>query len=85
MRRLHALSYPAPSTPVPIGTVATTRPTVKSEIAITPLRQPLNSRWCSLSIAIETGCRQGAVDQRRTAFAFLASISTTSLVSVRFA
>jgi len=45
---------------------------------MTPLRQPLNSRWWPVSIAIATGCLHGAVDQRRRTVAFLASISTTS-------
>src|SRR3977135_2165728 len=52
---------------------------------MSPLRQPLNSRWWAVSIAIGTGCLQGAVDQRRATVAVFASISTTSLVSVRFA
>src|SRR6185369_3215073 len=54
-------------------------------MAITPLRQPLNRRLCVVSIAIATGFLHGAVDQRRVTFADLASISTTSLMSVRFA
>src|ERR1700675_5023808 len=36
-------------------------------------------------MAIETGCLHGAVGQRRATAAVFASISTTSLVSVRFA
>src|SRR5580698_68116 len=36
-------------------------------------------------MAIETGCLHGLVDQCRVTFAALASISTTSLVSVRLA
>ncbi len=36
-------------------------------------------------MAMETGCLHGAVGQRRSTAAVLASISTTSLVSVRFA
>ena len=36
-------------------------------------------------MAMATGCLHGAVDQRRATVAVLASISTTSLVSVRFA
>ena len=36
-------------------------------------------------MAMETGCLHGAVDQRRATVAVFASISTTSLVSVRFA
>src|SRR5580658_9375176 len=36
-------------------------------------------------MAIDTGCLHGLVDQRRVTFAALASISTTSLVSVRLA
>ena len=36
-------------------------------------------------MAIATGCLHGAVDQRRATVAVFASISTTSLVSVRFA
>jgi hypothetical protein len=35
------------------------------EIAITPLRQQLSSLWCSPSIAMETGCLQGAVAAQR--------------------
>src|ERR1039457_4549892 len=50
-----------------------------------PLRHPLNSRWWAVSRAMETGCLHGAVDQRRATVAVLASISTTSLVSVRLA
>src|ERR1700692_3303351 len=34
---------------------------------------------------METGCLHGAVDHRRATVAVFASISTTSLVSVRFA
>src|ERR1700716_3506518 len=52
---------------------------------MTPLRHPLNKRWCPVSRAMDTGCLHGAVDQRRATAAVLASISTTSLVSVRFA
>src|SRR6266404_2562083 len=52
---------------------------------MTPLRHPLNSRWWAVSRAMETGCLHGAVDQRRATVAVFASISTTSLVSVRFA
>src|ERR1035437_10223774 len=36
-------------------------------------------------MAMATGCLHGAVDQRRATLAAFASISTTSLVSVRFA
>ena len=36
-------------------------------------------------MAMATGCLHGAVDQRRATVAVFASISTTSLVSVRFA
>jgi len=36
-------------------------------------------------MAIDTGCLHGAVGQRRETVAVLASISTTSLMSVRFA
>ena len=36
-------------------------------------------------MAMATGCLHGAVDQRRDTVAVFASISTTSLVSVRFA
>src|SRR5271165_957635 len=36
-------------------------------------------------MAIETGCLHGAAGQRRVTVADFASISTTSLVSVRFA
>src|SRR5882672_10421023 len=54
-------------------------------MAITPLRHPLNSRWWPVSMAMATGCLHGAVDQRRATVAALASISTTSFVSVRFA
>ena len=36
-------------------------------------------------MAMETGCLHGAVDQRRETVAVFASISTTSLMSVRFA
>src|SRR5436190_19309336 len=50
-----------------------------------PLRHPLNSRWWAVSSAMATGCLHGAVDQRRETVAAFASISTTSLVSVRFA
>src|ERR1039458_8745782 len=53
-------------------------------MAIRPLRHPLNSRWWAVSRAMETGCLHGAVGQRRVTVAVLASISTTSLVSVRF-
>src|ERR1017187_9714312 len=49
-----------------------------------PLRHLLKSRWWAVSRAMETGCLHGAVDQRRDTVAVLASISTTSLVSVRF-
>jgi len=52
---------------------------------MTPLRHPLNKRWCAVSIAIATGCLHGAVDHRRRTVAAFASISTTSFVSVRFA
>src|SRR4029453_19417413 len=52
---------------------------------MSPLRQPLNSRWLDVSMAIATGCLQGAVDQRRAPVPALASISTPSLVSVRLA
>src|SRR5580704_4863867 len=52
---------------------------------MTPLRHPLNKRWCAVSIAMDTGCLQGSVDQRRVTVADLASISTTWLTSVRFA
>src|ERR1700727_609346 len=54
-------------------------------MAITPLRHPLNRRWWPVSMAIETGCLHGAVGQRRSTVADFASISTTSLVSVRLA
>src|SRR3954466_15940002 len=56
-----------------------------SDTARTPLRQPLNRRRWATSMAIDTGLRQGAVDQRRPAAALFASISTTSLTSVRLA
>src|ERR1017187_3316582 len=52
---------------------------------MTPLRHPLNRRWRAVSIAMATGCLHGAVDQRRATLAVLASISTTSAVSVRLA
>src|SRR5438132_5528221 len=48
------------------------------------LRHPLNSRWCVVSMAIETGSLHGAVDQRRDTVAVFASTSTASAVSVRF-
>src|SRR5438046_8919409 len=48
------------------------------------LRQPLNSRWWAVSMAMETGSLHGAVDQRRDTVAVFASTSTTSAVSVRF-
>ena len=48
------------------------------------LRHPLNSRWCTVSMAMETGSLHGAVDQRRNTVALFASTSTTSAVSVRF-
>src|SRR5258708_22802180 len=54
-------------------------------MAITPLRHPLNRRWCAVSSAMATGCLHGAVDQRRDTVAVFASISTTSLVSTRLA
>src|ERR1039457_7137555 len=52
---------------------------------MTPLRHPLKRRWWAVSMAMATGCLHGAVDQRRATLADLASISTTSLVSVRLA
>ena len=58
---------------------------IVGDTAITPLRHPLNNLWWAVSMAIATGCLQGAVDQRRVTVAVFASISTTSLVSVRFA
>src|SRR5204863_9403 len=64
--------------------VVTTVPAPMSEMAATPLRQPLNSRPCATSIAIATGCWHGAVDQRRAALSVFESIATTSLTSVRF-
>jgi hypothetical protein len=78
-------SKAAPSFPAPIGAVATTFPDEMSETAMTPLRHPLKSRPRARSIAIDTGCLQGAVDQRRVTFSVFASISTTSLTSVRLA
>jgi hypothetical protein len=77
-------SNAAPSLPEPIGAVATTLPALMSETAMTPLRHPLNSRECARSIAIDTGCLHGKVDQRRVTVIALASISTTSLLSVMF-
>src|SRR5205085_10904537 len=77
-------SYAAPSTPAPMGSVVTIDPVATFEIAATPLRQPLNRRPLATSIAIDTGCRHGAVDQRRVTARVRVSISTTSLVSVRF-
>src|SRR4051812_36284407 len=48
------------------------------------LRQPLNSRWFLVSMAIDTGSVHGAVDQRRATVPAFASTSTTSALSVRF-
>src|SRR2546423_1300146 len=45
-------SKAAPSTPCPMGSVATTVPAPMSETAATPLRQPLNRRPCATSIGI---------------------------------
>src|SRR5579871_7073969 len=52
---------------------------------MTPLRQPLNNRRCAVSMVIDTGCLHPVVGQRRVTTVVLASISTTSLVSVRLA
>ena len=41
--------------------------------------------WPISCAAVETGSSHGAVDHRRDTVAVFASISTTSLVSVRFA
>src|SRR2546426_2761308 len=47
------------STPWPIGTVVTSAPLVASEIAMSLLRQPLNSRWWTRSMASPVGDSQG--------------------------
>src|SRR5437773_9311462 len=53
------------STPWPIGTVVTSAPLVASEIAMSLLRQPLNSRWWTRSMASPVGDSQGAIDHWR--------------------
>src|SRR6266436_3416729 len=67
-----------------MGTVVTNAPLIASEIAMTLLRQPLNSRWCARSIASPVGASQPARDHCRFTRIAAASISATEFLSSRF-
>src|SRR5438132_11215293 len=78
------------STPWPIGTVVTSAHLVASEIAMRLLRQPLNSRWWTRSMACHAGESQGEYDHRRIyhyaaasslAHACYTSLHTSSITS----
>ena len=69
------------STPAPMGTVVISLPVPMSEIAITLLRQPLNSRWWAGSRASPLGDSQGASGHWRVTRIAAASISATVLLS----